>query len=281
VRQPAHCCGVFALKPTAGRLSLAGSLDERLFAGFPWVANQPGIFARDPTDLELVLAVLDAGAAAGPERPPRARAGSVAGLRVGVVETNGVVDPSPPVRRAVEIAAGAAAHGGAHLVPFTPPAAAHALALFDEVFVSDAGAAIAGALAGTTAHLRVAAALAAARRGDLEARPGTLAGRIAAYRRSFADALDAARLDAVISPVYPVPAVPHGTSQEHVRGQSYASIWNLVGYPAGVAPIAADAASELPAGAQVAARPWREDVVLGLLAAMSAEKPPFRHITDR
>jgi Asp-tRNA(Asn)/Glu-tRNA(Gln) amidotransferase A subunit family amidase len=281
VRQPAHCCGVFALKPTAGRLSLAGSLDERLFAGFPWVANQPGIFARDPADLELVLAVLDAGAAAGPEPPPRARAGPVAGLRVGVVETNGVVDPSPPVRRAVEIAAGAAAHGGAHLVPFTPPAAAHALALFDEVFVSDAGAAIAGTLAGTTAHLRVAAALAAARRGHPEARPGTLARRIAAYRRSFADALDAARLDAVISPVYPVTAVRHGTSQEHVRGQSYASIWNLVGYPAGVAPIAAAAASQLPVGAQVAARPWREDVVLGLLAAMSAEKPPFRHITDR
>jgi Asp-tRNA(Asn)/Glu-tRNA(Gln) amidotransferase A subunit family amidase len=281
VRQPAHCCGVFALKPTAGRLSLAGSLDERLFAGFPCIANQPGIFARDPADLELVLAVLDARAAAGSEPPPRARPTRVAGLRVGVVETNGIVDPSPPVRRAVELAAAAAEHGGAHLVPFTPPAAAHALGLFDEVFVSDGGAAIAHALAGTTAHPRVAAALAAARHRDPELRPGTLARRIAAYRRSFTAALDAVRLDAVIGPVYPVPAVRHGTSREHVRGQSYASIWNLVGYPAGVAPIPAAAGPGLPVGAQVAARPWREDIVLGLLAAIRTGEPPSRHIADR
>jgi Asp-tRNA(Asn)/Glu-tRNA(Gln) amidotransferase A subunit family amidase len=40
-------------------------------------------------------------------------------------------------------------------------------------------------------------------------------------------------------------------------------------------------ADGLPVGAQVAARPWREDVVLGLLAAISTAEPPFRNIADR
>ena len=75
-------------------------------------------------------------------------------------------------------------------------------------------------------------------------------------------------------------AVPHGTSDRHVRGQSYASLWNLLGYPAGVVPVTVTA-DGLPVGAQVAARPRREDVVLGLLAAISIAKPPSGNIADR
>jgi fatty acid amide hydrolase len=279
VRQPAHCCGIAALKPTAGRLSLAGSLDERLFARFPWIANQPGIFARDVADLELVLGVLD----------PPAGAASPGGLRVGVIETNGILDPHPAVRRAVELAAAAAEAAGAHLVPFIPPAADHALDLFDEVFVSDGGETIEGLLAGTRAHPRVAAALAAARGRALDsAGADALADRIAAYRRLFESALDDQRLDAVLGPVHPLPAVPHGTSQDAVRGQSYSSLWNVLGYPAGAAPVTVvspaedGAAAGLPVGAQVAARAWREDVVLGLLAAVAAPAAPVpsRPIAD-
>jgi fatty acid amide hydrolase len=271
VRQPAHCCGIAALKPTAGRLSMAGTLDERLFARFPWIANQPGIFANDPADLGLVLAVLG-----GPVQPA-----TPDGLRVGVIETNGIVDPDPDVRRAVELAAAGAAEAGAQLVPFTPPAAEHALDLFGAVFVSDGGETLDRALAGTPAHPRIAAAVAAARGRTLGPEAAaTLDADIAAYRRSFAAALDRERLDAVLGPVHPVPAVPHGTSEQHVRGQSYASLWNLLGYPAGVVPVTATA-DGLPVGAQVAARPWREDIVLGLLAAISTARPPSRNIADR
>ena len=279
VRQPAHCCGIAAVKPTAGRLSLEGSLDERLFARFPWVANQPGIFARDVADLGLVLRVLDAGAAAG--QPPSATAASPHGLRVGVIETNGIVDPHPAVRRAVALAATAAERAGAHLVPFAPPAADHALDLVDQVFVSDGGETLERMLDGTSAHPRIAATLAAARGRALDAAGAdALANRIAAYRRSFAATLDAQKLDAVLGPVYAVPAVLHGTSGEAARGQSYASLWNVLGYPAGVAPVTVVAPAEdraaagLPVGVQVAARPWREDVVLGLLTAVAAPAAP-------
>jgi fatty acid amide hydrolase len=278
VRIPAHCCGIAALKPTAGRLSLAGTLDERLFADVSWIANQPGIFARTVADIGIALRALD-GQAAAPAQPV-----AVAGLRVGVFRDNGVVAPSASVRRAVDLAEAAAARAGAHLVPFTPPAADHALALFDAAFRADGGARLLRMLDGGRAHPRVAAAIAAARGRALgPAGAAALEADIAAYRRSFARALDAQALDAVICPAYPVPAVPHGTSGDVIRGQSYTSLWNLLGYPAGVVPVTTVAAAEdqgaagLPVGVQIAGRERREDVVLGLMHAFGDEgsdRPP-------
>ncbi len=276
VRIPAHCCGIAALKPTAGRLSLAGTLDERLFADVPWIANQPGIFARDTADVELALRALDPeqGAASAP----------VPGLHVGVFRDNGVLAPSASVRRAVDLAEAAAARAGAIVHPFTPPAADHALALFDAAFRADGGARLVRMLDGGPAHPRVAAAIADAREHAADPPGGAgLATRIAQYRRTFAHALDAQALDAVICPAYPVPAVLHGTSGDVIRGQSYTSLWNLLGYPAGVVPVTTVEAAEdpeaagLPVGAQVAARERREDVVLGLMHAIGegrSGRPP-------
>ncbi|MDX6592825.1 MAG: amidase [Gaiellales bacterium] len=279
VRIPAHCCGVSALKPTAGRLSLEGSLDELLFAGLAEIRNQPGIFALDPRDIELVLGVLDAAAA--DRGGPRVAAASPAGVRVGVFDDNGVMAVSPSVRRAVAIAAKAAEAAGAEVVEFTPPGAAEALELFDAVFQADGGATLERLLAGGQAHPRVAAAIDGARRGALDvAGVAVLRTRIAAYRHRFSRALDEHGVDAVICPVYPVPAVEHGKSGDVVGGQSYSSLWNLLGFPAGVAPVTTvqereeQASAGLPVGVQVAARPWREDLVLGLMSAIAVEMPP-------
>jgi fatty acid amide hydrolase len=277
VRIPAHCCGIAALKPTAGRLSLGGTLDERLFADVPGIANQPGIFARDIADIEIALRALDSGSAAPAVASP-------AGLRVGIFRDNGVFPPSASVRRAVDMAEAAAARAGAQLVPFAPPAADHALALFDAAFRADGGAALLRMLDGGPGHPLVAAAIAAARGSALDpAGAAALEARIAQYEETFARALDAQTLDAVICPAYPVPAVPHGTSGDVIRGQSYTSLWNLLGYPAGVVPVTTVAAAEdagaagSPIGVQVAARQWREDVVLGLMRAIGEgrlDRPP-------
>jgi len=69
--------------------------------------------------------------------------------------------------------------------------------------------------------------------------------------------------DLLVSPVCPFGALPHGRTFDEDRfpGFSYTMTHNLTGWP--VAVIRAGTTSDkLPIGAQLAGRPWREDVVL-------------------
>lgn len=121
------------------------------------------------------------------------------------------------------------------------------------------------------------------------------------FRAGFARALDqlpGGPCDAVLCPPCALPAFTHGASREVVTAGCYALLFNLLGWPAGVVPFTrvrageesdrpaskdrvATRASEvergsagLPVGVQIAARPWREDIALALLAAV--ERDPGR-----
>lgn len=113
-----------------------------------------------------------------------------------------------------------------------------------------------------------------------------------AYRARFMAALDAGRFDAILCPPEALPALTHGASFYLSHSLSYAGIFNLLGMPAGV--VAATRVQEgeesnrrpsrdyiervarkvemgsvgLPVGVQVAARPWREDMVLAIMAGL-------------
>ncbi len=114
------------------------------------------------------------------------------------------------------------------------------------------------------------------------------------YAKRFFAAWNAARLDAVICPPHALPALRHGSSEHLAVAASYCFWANLLGVPAGVVPatrvrqgeesdrpasrdIVDRAASRveaesagLPVGVQVAAKPWREDVVLAVMAALES-----------
>src|SRR5262249_51879403 len=114
-----------------------------------------------------------------------------------------------------------------------------------------------------------------------------------AYRTHFLAALDAARLDVLLCPPHGLPALTHGAEDGAVGG-CYTLLFNLLGMPAGGAGAtrvrpgeesdrdakkdrleAQSAAVEkestgLPVGVQVAASPWRDDVVLAVMAALEA-----------
>ncbi len=62
-----------------------------------------------------------------------------------------------------------------------------------------------------------------------------------------------------------VAAIPHGTSieEKNFKGFSYTMTHNLTGWPAAVVRCGTSSAG-LPIGVQIAAAPWREDIVLGV-----------------
>jgi fatty acid amide hydrolase len=271
VRIPAAWCGVYGMAPTPGRLSLAGSRDDQLFAGQTLIQNRPGVLARDPADLRLVISALDVGTPR-PARPLR---------RVGVVRENGVLAPAPAIRRAVAETADRLAADGLDVVEIELADAPEALALFDAVFAADGGRGLRRILRGSRATREVARALAQAEKAAL--RPEALAGlgqRIGALRGRFAAMLEGAGIDVVIGPAHALPAVPHGTALDVVAGQSYSSLYNLLGMPAGVAPVTrvgpgeerdrGDGSAGLPVAVQAAARPGDDEAVLTLLDRISS-----------
>lgn len=121
------------------------------------------------------------------------------------------------------------------------------------------------------------------------------------YRLRFLEVLDSGHFDAIICPPTSLPAVLHGSTENLPDFDSYARLYNVLGMPAGVVAasrVRADEESDrasskdpveqaasqvengsvgLPVGVQVAARHWREDIVL---AVMNALESHFRKQAD-
>jgi fatty acid amide hydrolase len=112
------------------------------------------------------------------------------------------------------------------------------------------------------------------------------------YRARFLAAMGARGLDAVLCPVEALPAYTHGASVYLSASLSHTALYNLLGMPAGVVASTRVRAGEesdraagldlcertarkvergsagLPVGVQVAARHWREYVVLAVMSAL-------------
>ena len=327
IRVPAHFCGIAGLKPTSGRLTLLDT-PAGIFFAQNVIVYQPGTLARTVDDLALAMSVL---AAPGQEdfdptiegrTWPDSTVLEVAALRVGLYEDDGWFRPSPAVRRAVRDTGVVLEACGARVEPFRPPDVGEALRLFIAVLSADGLQTFHKALRGQPVDPRlkaflavskiprpirpvVAAAMIAAGRphAGLAVRAGgpwgehrlrALAGEVEGYRARFLASLDAARLDVLVCPPHALPALTHGTGDDltAITAGSYATLFNVLGLPAGVMPATHVRAGEesdrvssrnvpnqlalgvergsvgLPVGVQVVARPWREDVVLSVMAAV-------------
>jgi fatty acid amide hydrolase len=123
-----------------------------------------------------------------------------------------------------------------------------------------------------------------------------------AYERRFLEALDLGGFDAILCPALPLPAVRHGDTGDLADFASAAFLFNVLGMPAGVVPItrvrpdeesdrpaskdkaeqrarsAEQGSAGLPVAVQVAARHWREDVVLAVMAVLEGHFPQQPHV---
>jgi fatty acid amide hydrolase len=121
-----------------------------------------------------------------------------------------------------------------------------------------------------------------------------LTAQIRDYRARMLDAMDAAKIDALICPAHANPALPHTLSRDYAMAGSTSMLFNFVQFPAGVLPVTTvrpdetsrasggdrldrraaevDAKSAgLPVGVQVVGRPWAESTVLALMGAIEGE----------
>ena len=325
IRLPAAFCGIAGLKATAGRYP--DRTTPEIFGGETAIESQTGVLARDVEDIALALEVLGPGgddeSPVPAFRPPYAV--ELRGLRIGAYVEAGAFATAPAVARAVEEAAGALARLGAHVVPFMPPEPDLSLALFYRILAADGGRSAIAFLGDDKRDPRVddLLAIASKPRAGVElivralralGQKGTaeladvhgfhtaaddwqaVAGQ-QAYRRAFRTAMDAAEggpLDALIGPATALPALRHGASRALGTAGPYATLYNLLGYPAGVVPFTRVATGEavgrtrsrdrlenaafrsefgsegLPIGVQIVARPWREDIAIAVMYALES-----------
>ena len=121
------------------------------------------------------------------------------------------------------------------------------------------------------------------------------------FVQRFFSRLGEGRFDALLTPPHALPALPHDTSIQLFPAASSTILPNVLDAPAGVvaatrirageegviapsrdpcdgaAARANQSSAGLPVGVQVIGRPWREDVVLAIMAALESH---FRQQPD-
>ena len=272
IRIPAHFCGLAAIKPTSGRVPRTGQFPQPMGARAP--VFHVSLIARHVGDLALALPIIsgpdfrDNSIVGMPLLDPKAV--TLSGLKLAFFEDDGVASPTREIAAAVRDSANAFADAGVKVEEKRTPDAEKAATVYHDMSRGDGGAgtraflksigsdpisplfekaltySVAPAMANTTD------ALAAFVRWDL-------------FRNSMLRFME--DYDAVLSAVAPYPALLHGTSfdEQNRKGFGYSQMYNLTGWPTATVRVGTSPEG-LPLGVQVAARPWREDVALALVA---------------
>jgi aspartyl-tRNA(Asn)/glutamyl-tRNA(Gln) amidotransferase subunit A len=274
VRAPASFCGVVGLKPTYGRVSLAGALP------LAWSLDHPGPITRSVADCALVLQAIAGYDARDPatSREPvpnfsQELDGGVQNLRVGVPREYFFELAEPDVDRLVREAITALERLGARVVDVSLPHVAHSQVAGNVIMSSEAASWHATWLEERPEDYGP----------DVRARiQGGLLVRAVEYlssqkmrtlvQQDFASAFG--RVDVVVAPTTPIVAPPIGHTFEavgplNVAPRSIANRatvpCNLTGMPAISVPCGFS--DGLPVGLQIMAPAFAEPLVLRVAAA--------------
>jgi amidase len=282
VRIPAHCCGVFGLKPSYGVISQRGYLDHVGGGRTDADINVFGPLARSADDLDVLLSVL-----AGPDSEralawrlelPTPRRVAARDFRV----ASWLDDKACPIDRdelaVMRQAVDRLANAGARVEETHPPVSfAEQVELFDHLV---------GAAVSPSQPEDVARERSGAHRDWLRADE-----RRAQLRAIWGEWFE--RYDALICPVMATPAFPHsqagnfssrtieinGTTRPYPDLVSWTGLIGVLGLPSAVPPIGRTAAG-LPVGVQVVSPMFRDREAIrlaGILAEVSGggyQAPP-------
>ena len=292
IREPAHFCGICGLKPTPGRIPATGHFPK---SGGPFaLLGVVGPMARTVDDLRILFEVMagwDDGDCCSARVPLReVQENELRALHIGFFEDDGRTPVTPETRSAVQRAAKLLADRGLRVDPFRPDGLEEARQLWWKFFGVAGGMILGPMLKGHPSEISpllreffLWTAAEPAHTGD-----SFLATWLARDDVRERILLQMRKFRVLICPTAAIPAFRHGEREWEVEGKtvkyldawSYCEWFNLLGFPSVVVPVG-KSQEGLPIGVQIVGRPWEEEVVLAVGAALEAsrgrwEGPPLR-----
>ncbi len=290
IRVPAHFSGICGLKPTPGRISIAGHFPP---SGGPFTRlGVVGPMARTVADVLLMFQVTagpdpaDIASAPVPLRP--VSDSDARKLRIGFFEDDGRTPVTPETRAAVRAAAETLKRQGYEVVPFRPEGLEKARQLWWTLFGVAGGMLLEPMLAGHEAEL---SPILTEFRGRVAAEPPLTGGQLLTawlesdqVRAQILSQME--RFPILLCPVCAVPAFRHrerewpvdGKTVRYLDAMSYSAWFNLLGFPGAAVPVG-QSPEGLPIGVQIVGRAWEEESVLAVAAAVEREhgfrEPPM------
>ncbi len=287
IRVPAHFCGICGLKPTPGRIPSTGHFPK---SGGPFaLIGVVGPMARTIEDVRTLFEAMagsdDSDPCAAPVEVREIDDALVRSVSIGFFQDDGRTPVTEETRSAVNRAAALLSSCGFHVEPFRPEGLEESRRLWWEFFGRAGGMILRPMLSGHESELSpilrefqswTSAAPAHTGESLLAAWLGRDAMRekILAQMRNY---------PALLCPTASIPAFRHGEREWPVEGTtvkyldawSYCEWFNLLGFPAAVVPMG-HSQEGLPIGVQIVGRPWEEEVVLTIAAALEKERGPVQ-----
>jgi len=279
VRLPAHFTGICALKPTPGRVPGRGHLPPCV--GPFSTLGAIGPMARTIADVSLMFETISGQDDCDPAGAPVGlRRLSLANLRaqtVGYFEDDGLVPVTPETRAAIQDSVRVLREAGFRVEAFRPRTLELLRKLWWKFFVRCGAMFYAPTIRGKESQLSPIfrefleiAAVDGPMDGvellDAWAELDLLRSRTLSEMRSY---------PVLLCPVASIPAFRPGERKWMVEGREVAYLdavrhtqwWNVLACPAAVVPVGRSAEG-LPIGVQVVARPWEDEVALGVAGVL-------------
>ena len=281
VRVPAHFTGICALKPTPGRIPGRGHLPPCV--GPFSILGAIGPMARTIPDIELLFRALAGQDPADPASPPLPlRKPTLAELRalpIGCFSDDDQVPVTPQTHAAVQSAAQALRQAGFRIEPFRPSTLEPLRKLWWKFFVQCGAMFYQPEIHGKRHRLspifneflqiaEAAGPLSATALLNAWAELDLLRSKTLEEMKAF---------PVLLCPVASIPAFRHGQRQwtigsravEYLDAVRYTQWFNALACPAAVVPVGSSPEG-LPIGVQIAARPFEDEIALGIAAIVDA-----------
>jgi amidase len=288
IRVPAHFSGICGLKPTPGRIPATGHFPGSVgpFA----LLGVVGPLARNMDDLKILFEVMqgpdDGDPSAAPVPLNWPTEDDLKRVRIGYFEDDGRTPVTPETRAAVRTAAEALQRAGFQVEPFRPEGLELARQLWWKLFGIAGGMMLGPMIKGREADLspmlkEFSAGVAVQPSHTGQSLLDTWIQRDELRIKIFAQMRD---YPVLLCPVASIPAFQHGERSWQVEGKtvryldawSYTEWFNLLGTPAAAVPVG-NSPEGLPIGVQIVARPWQEELVISVAAALEDRCGRYPH----